>query len=79
MDLVYLRERIGNMEEMNFQAQQALEKLGPDRLDEVTEHASQQSTLSNRGAQHPTTPPWLPGSSMTARSTADQSAAVAVR
>src|SRR6188768_3619453 len=27
LDIVYLRERIGAMEEMNFQAQQALEKL----------------------------------------------------
>lgn len=27
MDLVYLRERIGGLEELNFQAQQALEKL----------------------------------------------------
>jgi proteasome-associated ATPase len=27
LDLVYLRERIGSLEEMNFQAQQALEKL----------------------------------------------------
>src|SRR3569832_816491 len=27
LDLVYLRERIGSLEEVNFQAQQALEKL----------------------------------------------------